>query len=63
MKLSIRNQLLFGFAGTLLLMVVVSAVGISQASVLNDRAALLYDQNLLSSGHEGQVPKRNQRAG
>ena len=51
MKLSIRNQLLLGFASTLLLMVLVSAVGISQASALNDRAALLYDQNLLSSGH------------
>src|SRR5258708_24415069 len=51
MKLSIRNQLLLGFAATLLLTVVVGVVGISQASALNDRAALLYDQNLLSSGH------------
>ena len=51
MKLSIRNQLLLAFAATLLLTVAVSWVGISQAGALNDRAALLYDQDLLSSGH------------
>ena len=51
MKLSIRNRLLLAFAATLLLTVAVSWVGISQAGVLNDRAALLYDQDLLSSGH------------
>src|SRR5882762_7354166 len=51
MQLSIRNQLLLAFAVTLLLTVAVSWVGISQASALNDRAALLYDENLLSSSH------------
>ena len=35
MRLSIRNQLLLGFAATLLLTVVVSAVGISQAPGLS----------------------------
>jgi methyl-accepting chemotaxis protein len=55
MKLSIRNQLLLAFAVTLLLTVVVSWVGISQAGVLNDRSALLYDQNLLSASHIGDL--------
>jgi methyl-accepting chemotaxis protein len=51
MKLSIRNQLLLAFAVTLLLTVAVSWVGISQAGVLNDRASLMYDQDLVSTGH------------
>ena len=51
MKLSIRNQLLLAFAVTLLLTVAVSWVGISQAGVLNARAGLMYDQNLLSVSH------------
>ena len=51
MKISIRNQLLLAFAATLLLTVAVSWVGISQAGALNDRAAELYDQNLLSVSH------------
>src|SRR5437660_12446429 len=51
MKLSIRNQLLLAFAATLLLTLAVSWVGISQTSVLNDRAALMYDQNQLSTDH------------
>src|SRR5438552_1867296 len=49
MRLNLRNQLLLGFAATLLLTLVVSAVGISQASALNDRAALMYDQNQVST--------------
>src|SRR5437870_1720593 len=51
MKLSIRTQLLLGFAGTLVLTVVVGVVGISQASVLDGRSSLLYDQNLVSTRH------------
>ena len=51
MRLSIRTKLLLGFAATLVLTAVVSWVGISQASVLNDRSSLMYDQNLVSSGH------------
>ena len=50
MKISIRTQLLIGFVVILALTVVVSWVGISQASVLNDRSTLLYDQNLVSAG-------------
>ena len=51
MKLRIRSQLLLGFGTMLVLVAVVSAVGISQAGALNDRGSLLYDQNLVSSGH------------
>ena len=51
MKLSIRTQLLLGFAATLLLTIVVGWVGISQAGVLDARSSLLYDQNLVSTGH------------
>ena len=49
MKLSIRTQLLLGFAAALLLTIVVSWVGISQASVLDGRAGVMYDDDLLST--------------
>src|SRR6185312_610173 len=51
MRLSIRNQLLLAFAATLVLTAAVAWVGISQAGALNDRASLLYDENLLSVSH------------
>ena len=50
MRLKTRSQLLLGFAVVVLLTLAVGWVGISQASVLNERAALLYDQDLVSSG-------------
>ena len=62
MKLSIRTQLLIGFAATLLLTVVVSWVGISQASVLDQRSSLLYDQNLLSISHIAELGRLTMQA-
>src|SRR5258708_22401717 len=51
MKLNLLGKLLLAFAIVLAFLVVVGGVGLYQASVLTDRSSLMYDIDLVSSGH------------
>src|SRR5690349_1009580 len=51
MKLGIRNQLFIAFGAALLFTMVVGWVGLGQANIINNRAELLYTDDLVGLGN------------